>query len=69
MSHTFQTSQANIYTRSLSSYMVTVEDFDNESYDFNVEAHSSQHASDIAARLCAEQNIDINIMCVYSQDF
>ena len=72
MSHTYQTSSydsnnAKSRRRSMyNTYCVTVEDFDNESYDFTVEATSVAQANEIVTAMCSEQFIDIYNMCIYT---
>ena len=50
----------------IKSFQVEVEDFDNEIFVLSVEAHSKEEASTIAERICAESEITVYNMLVYS---
>ena len=50
----------------ISTFQVEVEDFDNEIFVLSVEAHSKEEASTIAERICAESEILVYNMLVYS---
>ena len=50
----------------ISTFQVEVEDFDNEIFVLSVEAHSKEEASRIAERICAESEISVYNMLVYS---
>ena len=50
----------------ISTFQVEVEDFDNEIFVLSVEAHDKEEASTIAERICAESEIIVYNMLVYS---
>ena len=50
----------------ISTFQVEVEDFDNEIFVLSVEAHDKEGASTIAERICAESEITVYNMLVYS---
>ena len=50
----------------ISTFQVEVEDFDNEIFVLSVEAHDKEEASTIAERICAESEITVYNMLVYS---
>ena len=50
----------------ISTFQVEVEDFDNEIFVLSVEAHDKEEASTIAERICAESEIAVYNMLVYS---
>lgn len=47
-------------------YQVTIEDFDGESYDYEIEAKSENEASMKAQSIAAANGIDIYNMSIYS---
>lgn len=66
MTHVYQTSVLKT-RRSMACdfYNVEVENYDGETFDFEIEAHSFSEASELASFRAAEDGIDVYNMNIY----